>query len=679
MSLTTLFNVVAQKSKANEGKKTKVTNKDVTDCSNTWTSANGGGLRHSPHTVARRDEVRRTEEERMRMERTSNHSANNNTSSSENQDQDEALLVRFLQATFGQDADTARTTAQSFAAGSSLPSPPSNLKTSNDMNNTSNARMDDLWARRAEVGRAFSDAAHTSASSLRAPSNGEDLVGLKNGHTSRRLDVKRQDNEKTTSSAAAARPGAFHAEGRAFGAMPRWAYSQNRTGTTTRTTPRASRRTVSPLKAQERQRRTQRGATKSRSMETASIRRHPRNHHNNNEDNDDDGPEEPDDVEENGLLSPVDTALITGHTRNHQNNLEDNSNDGPGEPCADEENGLLGPVDTVPVLPTKRSEQVVVEATAIDDIVDAMSSYVHHTGMEDDLYVTPIPQGTTIASLVTPKVMDTTACCRSMVLLFFLGTLIISLVIGFQGSRLSTDTTVPDLPPTPSPTSSPTVNSDELQAILGAFSSVEDLEQVGSPQHKAMIWLANKDSFDIDFSNTLFRQRYALVVLYYATQVDGNTWIDLENYLSPTENECAWGPSIKCNTGIFQSRLTGLDLGSHGLNGKIPTEIGLLTNLESLQLAENNLIGSVPNEISNLSKLSSLDLQSNDLSGSIPDVLDSLEMLNEFNVCGNRLTGIIPESIFTLSGLKTISVCDNQMSGTLSPKLENMEYLSMSN
>eukprot|EP00550_Attheya_septentrionalis_P003695 CAMPEP_0198281950 /NCGR_PEP_ID=MMETSP1449-20131203/1822_1 /TAXON_ID=420275 /ORGANISM="Attheya septentrionalis, Strain CCMP2084" /LENGTH=1086 /DNA_ID=CAMNT_0043977979 /DNA_START=196 /DNA_END=3456 /DNA_ORIENTATION=- len=685
MSLTSLFNVVAQKSKVNEVKKKK-TQKHETDRSKTWTSAGGGGSRHSPTSAARRDEVRRTEEERMRTE-TSNHSAI--SSSSGNEDEEETLLIRFLQATFGQDHDTARSTARSFAEESYIvdgATPPStrNLKNSNQIRPTSD-RIDQLrrkrLAKREELGRAFSDAASASASassSSRPPSNDGDRTNLKNDHTTtRRSDMKRQDHGNPTSSAV--RPGAFHAEGRAFGAMPRWAFSQNHAGTTTSRvavdTRRSSRRSGGDLKPQERQRltasrhtttqRRRHSANNSRSIESASITRHHRNHQNNVEDSDDD-PEEPDADEENG------------------NNVA-NSGDGPEEPDADEENGLLGPGDTVPTLPTTLSAQEgnqegdVVEATAVDNVVDAMA--VYHT--EEDPYVSPI-QGTPIASAYNPKMMDMPSCRRKTVLpaLFILGTIVISLIIAGVTGHLSKDI-MPALlqtpSPTHSPTSSPTVNSDELQAILEAFSSVEDLEQVGSPQHKAMIWLANEDRVGISFSDTLFRQRYALVVLYYATQVDGNTWSKLENYISPTENECAWGPSIKCGKGIFQSRLTGLDMGRHGLTGRIPTEIGLLTDIEILQMAENSLSGFIPNEIGNLLKLSYLDLQTNALSGSIPDEVGYMEKLTEFNFCSNKLTGSIPNSLFNLSGLKTLEVCNNQMSGTIAPGFENMKFLTKLN
>eukprot|EP00978_Attheya_sp_CCMP212_P011489 scaffold28362_cov52-Attheya_sp.AAC.1 len=553
MSLTSLFNVVAQKSKVIEVKKKK-TQKHETDCSKTWTSAGGGGSRYSPTSAARRDEVRSAEEERMRTER-SNHSAI--SSSSANEDEEETLLIRFLQATFGQDHDTARSTAQSFAASESYivdgatPPSTSNLKNSNYMSNPdqirpTSDRIDQLrrkrLAKREELGRAFSDAASASVSASassfsRPPSNDEDLTNLKNDHTTRRSDMKRHDHGNPTSSAV--RPGAFHAEGRAFGAMPRWAFSQNHAGTTTSRvavdTRRTSRRSGGDLKPQERQRLTaSRHTTTQRRRHSASNSR------------------------------SIETASITRHHRNHQNNVAD-SDDGPEEPDADEENGLLGPGDTVPILPTTLSahidnqEEDVVEATAVDNVVDAMA--VHHT--EEDLYVSPI-QGTPIASAYNPKMMDMTSCrCMTVLLtLFILGAFVISLIIAGVNGHLSKDK-MPELLQTPFPTSSPTVNSDELRAILEAFSSVEDLEQVGSPQHKAMIWLANEDRLGINFSDTLFRQRYALVVLYYATQVDGNTWSKLENFISPTENECAWGPSIKCGKGIFQSRLTGLDMGRH--------------------------------------------------------------------------------------------------------------------
>merc|ERR1712232_958263 len=66
--------------------------------------------------------------------------------------------------------------------------------------------------------------------------------------------------------------------------------------------------------------------------------------------------------------------------------------------------------------------------------------------------------------------------------------------------------------------------------------------------------------------------------------------------------------------------LTHLEItGMVSLNSTIPTEIGLLSNLNVLKLKNNNHSGPIPAEIVNLTALHSLDLGDNSLSGDISD------------------------------------------------------------
>jgi hypothetical protein len=131
---------------------------------------------------------------------------------------------------------------------------------------------------------------------------------------------------------------------------------------------------------------------------------------------------------------------------------------------------------------------------------------------------------------------------------------------------------------TSSPTPSPTVNSDELQSYLEAFSSVADLERIGSPQHNALLWLANRDQRDIEFANVMMHQRYALIVLYYATKPNIASFLDI--WVDETKHECDWGAVISCITDTAGMRhLTNIDLSKKRLQGTLPTEIGLLQDL----------------------------------------------------------------------------------------------------
>ena len=73
--------------------------------------------------------------------------------------------------------------------------------------------------------------------------------------------------------------------------------------------------------------------------------------------------------------------------------------------------------------------------------------------------------------------------------------------------------------------------------------------------------------------------------------------------------------------GEASGRVTEILLGGMGLNGRIPTELGSLANLEWLDLSDNRLTGVIPTELGNLSNLQELYLGGNLLTGCVPDGL----------------------------------------------------------
>ena len=72
-------------------------------------------------------------------------------------------------------------------------------------------------------------------------------------------------------------------------------------------------------------------------------------------------------------------------------------------------------------------------------------------------------------------------------------------------------------------------------------------------------------------------------------------------------------------------------LESNELTGSIPSEIGLLTSLNSLNFAINELIGSIPSEIGLLTSLEELYLCYNALTGTIPSEIGLLTSLYDIN------------------------------------------------
>ncbi|KAG5244653.1 leucine-rich repeat receptor protein [Salix suchowensis] len=90
--------------------------------------------------------------------------------------------------------------------------------------------------------------------------------------------------------------------------------------------------------------------------------------------------------------------------------------------------------------------------------------------------------------------------------------------------------------------------------------------------------------------------------------------------------------------------MTGFDLSCNGFSGKIPLEMGKLSELHALNLSHNNLTGSIPATFSNLKQIESLDLSHNNLDGVIPPQLVVLDYLAVFSVAHNNLSGKTPET-----------------------------------
>lgn len=181
----------------------------------------------------------------------------------------------------------------------------------------------------------------------------------------------------------------------------------------------------------------------------------------------------------------------------------------------------------------------------------------------------------------------------------------------------------------------------QIQEIVRPISGYDALVDSTSPQFRALDWIANRDSYQINPSDPLLIQRYALAVLYFAT--NGVGWKNQLNWLSGV-HECQWtgdGGVRKCNN---DGKVTDLSLWNN-LKGTIPKEVTQLDQLEVLYLARNELRGTIPPEIQNLRRLSYLGLQHNKLTGTIPkESFANLSQLKFLYLEKNDLTGTILRS-----------------------------------
>ncbi|KAJ4824857.1 BRASSINOSTEROID INSENSITIVE 1-associated receptor kinase 1 [Turnera subulata] len=141
----------------------------------------------------------------------------------------------------------------------------------------------------------------------------------------------------------------------------------------------------------------------------------------------------------------------------------------------------------------------------------------------------------------------------------------------------------------------------------------------------------------------------------------------MESWDAALVNPCTWF-HVTCTGGT----VTRVDLGNANLSGQLVSRLGELKNLQYLfidrscydrELYSNNLTGRIPEELGNLTNLVSLDLYLNNLTGEIPPTLGKLEKLRFLRLNNNTLTGTIPVSLTNIKTLQVLDLSNNHLTG----------------
>lgn len=238
---------------------------------------------------------------------------------------------------------------------------------------------------------------------------------------------------------------------------------------------------------------------------------------------------------------------------------------------------------------------------------------------------------------------------------------------------------------------------DELNLLRAEISHRVDLYKLSTSLNYERIKDANK------------REKQALAILF--EELSGHSWKNRFGWVGQAKTMVK--PAIRVmeaevplydGVNMSQTDITGLDMDSNGLEGRIPEKIGELTSikflnlnfnqirdplpshlgdllhLEYINLAGNLLRGSLPTTIfTNLSSLRGLDLSFNALSGSIPDIFCSISRLQELNLAGNRLEGSLPPSMSCLVKLRHLNLYSNLLTGDIPNSFSTFTILSTVN
>ena len=169
-------------------------------------------------------------------------------------------------------------------------------------------------------------------------------------------------------------------------------------------------------------------------------------------------------------------------------------------------------------------------------------------------------------------------------------------------------------------------------------------------------------------TSTPATDRAGLVALYHAT--GGPNWTNKHNWLSNAPLGQWYG--VTTHSG---GRVTELHLHENELTGRIPLELGNLSNLNHLNLWGNQLSGEIPAELGDLSSLGVVSLSVNQLSGEIPSWLGRLANLRRLDLRWNELSGEIPTELGRLTNLTHLYLRNNQLGGEIPTELGNLSSL----
>jgi hypothetical protein len=205
------------------------------------------------------------------------------------------------------------------------------------------------------------------------------------------------------------------------------------------------------------------------------------------------------------------------------------------------------------------------------------------------------------------------------------------------------------------------------------------------PEALALSWLMQQDPLEwlvptiLDHQFRL-RQRYALQTMLSQQRKTGLSHALLIN---ASAHECQW-PGITCQymevlfngTSVEQWVVTGIDWSQTSLQGRLSSDLGLLSHLSRIKFYGNVVSGSIPNALGFWTNMVEFNVAFNDLTGSLPATIDLWTILASCSIDSNKLTGTIPSALGNAwSHLEILGMSDNMLSGTIPSSFGNLTSL----
>ena len=262
---------------------------------------------------------------------------------------------------------------------------------------------------------------------------------------------------------------------------------------------------------------------------------------------------------------------------------------------------------------------------------------------------------------------------------------------------------------------------DSLLTLLRENLSAEEVDLIlvdDTPQSLAARWLTGTSNYD---TLPIF-QRYALAVLFFSAGGDSEfSWWGANRWLSE-ESECDWESlnfaSYYTDPWSFRAcsedgHMERLELNNIGLEGTLPKELRLLSSLQRLGLRysmvtgeiagvfqltnlvtldifdhgntvreSSNTIDGIPTEIGLMTNLEALNLLGLNITGTIPTEIGRLSLLQEFASVNNKMTGTFPTELGLATSLRILALSGNELEGTIPSELgrcTELEQLTVDN
>eukprot|EP00536_Pseudo-nitzschia_multiseries_P004283 jgi/Psemu1/253479/estExt_Genewise1Plus.C_700083 len=199
---------------------------------------------------------------------------------------------------------------------------------------------------------------------------------------------------------------------------------------------------------------------------------------------------------------------------------------------------------------------------------------------------------------------------------------------------------------------------------------VEELKLISSSRHGE----ANNDHEFFYKDLVKFGQRFALLTVQYSlideiffglNEESGHQFKQQQGL-----DECNW-EGVGCDE---YGRVKEVDFSDRQLVGSIPSEIRLLSNLQTLDLSSNRIVGTIPEDFYQLKDLKRVYLYHNKLTGIISSRIGQLNSIQYLHLSHNSLSGSLPAELRSWSHnafrpLRYLNLYDNRLTGTIPQNL----------